>query len=698
MTVAGPATVGLASGPSGTGTSNATGSDTALHPRQLPKPVATHGRKAAPQYAADHVLVRFKPGTSASRQTAGVRAAGGTALRSTASAGSYSRVATTDVAASLRTLKTDPTVAWAGYDYVRHATRVPTDPGYSASYQKPYLDLVRLPQAWDLSTGSLSQVVAVVDTGVDSTAPDLAGRVLTGERFLGGTGIGAPGGAPGAANPVCVDPSATGHGTFVASVAAADTNNGYGLAGAAWNARILPVRVLDACGSGYDSDVSAGVTWAADHGATVINLSLGGTDPSPAIQTAMQYANGKGIPVVVSAGNDGNSVPQYPAAYPEAISVGATDAAGQLTSFSSFGDWVDLAAPGWDIVGEEPRALCADASTPNPSDCYYIGAGTSFSAPLVSGTVALLRTKFPSWTPAQIRTRLERTARDFGPTGLDPYFGYGVLDAYAAVGGPQISTLPYFWAHYDEPVKASAWDPPNTDFFYGPGRSEWYMYPSAADTSTTVSAVPGAVVGGTPRESLPSQLSLVVRVYDSARHLLGSSSPVADGDVASVDVTLPAGTDLIEVANANGSTPGYQQPFTVNVISHGAGTVAAPGPLNWVDNMTPQDQDDTGIQPPTTVHPTITFDRAMDPSSLNSGSVVLRNGRTGSLVPTTLSYDGPTKVLTGLSIRWSRARVTRSRSTPVYPRPRPRTVLRMSCPKHRTGSSSPTASRRPCRT
>jgi subtilisin family serine protease len=651
VTVAGPATAGLAAGSNGTGTSGtgssgAASSGTALHPRQLPKPVATHGRRAAPQYAADHVLVRFKTGTSTARQTAGVRAAGGIALRSTASAGSYSRVATTDVVASLRRLKTDPTVAWAGYDYVRHATRVPTDPGYSASYQKPYLDLVRLPQAWDFSTGSLSQVVAVVDTGVDSTATDLAGRVLAGEHFLGGTGLGAPGGAPGAVNPVCADPSATGHGTFVASVAAADTNNGYGLAGAAWNARILPVRVLDTCGSGYDSDVSAGVTWAADHGATVINLSLGGTDPSPAIQTAMQYANGKGIPVVVSAGNDGNSVPQYPAAYPEAIAVGATDSTGELTSFSSFGDWVDLAAPGWDIVGEEPRALCADATTPNPSDCYYIGAGTSFAAPLVSGVTALLRTKFPSWSPDQIRTRLELTSRDFGPAGLDPYFGYGVLDAYAALGGSPNGSSEVFYAHYDEPATATTLSPGSTYYIGGAGRSGWYTYSNPSDVSATVAATPLPVTGGASRDSLAGQLSLMVRVYDSSRHLIGTSAPVADGAAASVVVNLPAGTDLIEIANSNGSSPGYNQQFSVAVTPHAPTSIGPPGPLNWVENMTPQDQDCCGAEPTLTVQPTITFDRAMDPSTLTSASVVLRNGHTGASTPITLSYDAPTKVLT----------------------------------------------------
>jgi serine protease len=611
-------------------------------PRQLPRP---RGHATPSAHAADHVLVRFRSGTTIARQSAGVRSAGGTALRAVNSTG-YARVVTTDVAGSLRALKADPAVAWAGYDYVRHATAVPNDPGYSPSFQKPYLDLVRLPQAWSVTTGSLSQVVAVVDSGVDGTAPDLAGRVLPGQHFFD-AGLQDGNAAPAPVDGTCPDPAATGHGTFVSSVAAADTNNGYGLAGAAWNAKILPVRVLDQCGDGFDSDVGAGIVWAADHGATVVNLSLGGPDPSPPLQAALQYAVGKGIPVVVAAGNDGSAVPQYPAAYPEAISVGATDATGQLTSFSSFGDWVDLAAPGWDILGEEPRGVCADPSDPHPADCYFIGAGTSFAAPLVSGVTALLRTKFPSWTPAQIRNRLEWTARDAGPTGFDPFYGYGVLDAYAALGGPRvvprtdpvIAAVPPDFPAGARSQSSNTW---KVGFDYT-GRPVWYRFSPGSDASATISVVPDPI--GVDRTTLPAQLKLVVSAYDSQLRLLGSSSAAADGSPVTLNVTLPDEADYIAVSNGNGSVPGSTQLATATVTLHGPGTVGAPGPAAWVDTAWPQDLVDNP-QPPLTAQPTVTFVRDMDPGTLTSQSVQLRDGTTGAVVPTTLSYDTPTRVLT----------------------------------------------------
>ncbi len=402
-------------------------------PRALPRPT---GKPAPSRHATDHVLVQFRSGTTVSVRSARARAAGGFALRAVP-ATSYDRVLTTDVATSLRALRADPSVAWVGYDYVRRATAlvVPNDPYYSQYGQ--YLTLDRVQSAWSLSKGSTTQVIAVVDSGVDATAPDLAGRVLPGHDFVDNDTNAAP--APPDAG--CEDPASTGHGTFVASVAAANTNNGVGIAGVAWTARILPVRVLDQCGDGLDSNVASGVEWAADHGATIINLSLGGTSPSPLLQTALQYAVGKNIAVVVAAGNDGSDVPQYPAAYPEAISVAATDNAGKLTFFSSFGDSVDLAAPGWNIVGEEPRALCADSVVPHPADCYYIGSGTSFSAPIVSGAVALLRTKFPGLTPAQIAARLQASTRGGGRPGRDPFFGFGIVDAYAALGASRTYQL-----------------------------------------------------------------------------------------------------------------------------------------------------------------------------------------------------------------------------------------------------------------
>lgn len=174
--------------------------------------------------------------------------------------------------------------------------------------------------------------------------------------------------------------------------------------------------------SSYDFDIAEGVTWAANHGAKIINLSLGGPNDGPVLHDAVTYATGKGSVVVVAAGNKGDNRPQYPAAYPEVLAVGATDAAGNLTDFSSWGDWIDVAAAGYRIFSTDRGGT------------YAVGYGTSFSAPIASGVAALVRTLYPTLTPAQVISRMKTTARDAGPRGIDPYYGCGVLDAFHAAG------------------------------------------------------------------------------------------------------------------------------------------------------------------------------------------------------------------------------------------------------------------------
>ena len=192
--------------------------------------------------------------------------------------------------------------------------------------------------AWKVSNGA-GVTVAVVDTGVLATHDDLAGSVLNGIDLADDAAAKDPAGTGK------VDPA--GHGTHVAGIIAAHANNGVGIAGAAPGAQIMPVRVLDASGSGNSSDVAEGIIWAADHGAKVINLSLGG-GPSSGMQIAMQYAWSKQVLTFAAAGNsyqDGNQ-PSYPAAYPEAIAVAAIDQSRQHADFSNTGSYVDLAAPG----------------------------------------------------------------------------------------------------------------------------------------------------------------------------------------------------------------------------------------------------------------------------------------------------------------------------------------------------------------
>jgi serine protease len=269
------------------------------------------------------------------------------------------------------------------------------------------LDATSFQASWPTSDGS-GTVVAVVDSGVQADHEDLAGSVLVGWDAIAD----APGGT--------TDPY--GHGTHVAGIIAAAVGNGKGIAGAAPGTRILPVRVLDATDVGTTSDVLEGIIWAADHGADVINLSLGGHDGNSTYRSAIRYALHKGAVVVASAGNEGeqSNAPSYPAASGNAIAVAATTASGRRAPFSNFGPYVDIAAPGEDIYSTVPSG-------------YARWSGTSMAAPYVSAAAALIAARHPELSPHQIGDLLKRSAHDLGHPGRDDDYGTGLVDPARAL-------------------------------------------------------------------------------------------------------------------------------------------------------------------------------------------------------------------------------------------------------------------------
>lgn len=240
-----------------------------------------------------------------------------------------------------------------------------------------------------------SSMIAVVDTGVDYTHPDLNGKVDTGGDW----------------DFVNNDSDAMDdnlHGTHVAGIAAANTNNSLGVAGVSFNTNtILPVKVLNQSGSGYYSWVAAGIIHAADHGARVINLSLGGSSRSTTLENAVNYAWGKGAVVIAAAGNSNNSSKTYPAAYPNAMAVWASDQNDNKASFSSYGLWVDIGAPGVSILSTIP--LVKDTKD-GSQDGYYLANGTSMATPGVAGLAGLLVSEHPDWSALQVRNKIESTA------------------------------------------------------------------------------------------------------------------------------------------------------------------------------------------------------------------------------------------------------------------------------------------------
>ena len=272
------------------------------------------------------------------------------------------------------------------------------------------LDRVAFEEATTLVDTS-DVVVAVVDTGVRATHEDLQGVLLTGADMIDGV----------------VDGTEADHfhGSHVAGIIAANTGNGIGMSASAPGVKILPVRVLDSSGSGSSSDVADGIIWAADNGADVINLSLGSTSNSLVVESAIDYAVGKGVVVVAAAGNSGaagNPI-MYPAALPNVISVGAIDSYDARASFSGYGDWVDLTAPGVSILSLHGLG---DTS-------YAYANGTSMASPFVASAAALLKAADPTITPAEVLSVLTDTAEDLGPTGFDAEFGYGLVDPVSAV-------------------------------------------------------------------------------------------------------------------------------------------------------------------------------------------------------------------------------------------------------------------------
>lgn len=302
-------------------------------------------------------------------------------------------------------LKKDSGVMFAEPDGVVSVLDLfPNDPGFGSQYG---LLNIHAPQGWQVSTGSQWVTIAVVDSGVDGTHSDLVMKILPGFDFVEGDAF---------------PQDEYGHGTYIAGIAAASTNNGNGVSGVSWGAQILPVRVLDASGNGTYADLAAGIIWAADHGAQIINLSLGGITPNSTLERAVNYAVARGVLMVAASGNDGAGNLRYPANYAPVLSVGSVNSINQRSAFSSYGSGLDVVAPGEDIYST------------NPGGGYGYRSGTSMSAPYVSGLAAILW-GIPGYGRANtVSGVIRNTARDLGDPGWDVEYGYGIIQMDTALG------------------------------------------------------------------------------------------------------------------------------------------------------------------------------------------------------------------------------------------------------------------------
>jgi len=296
-----------------------------------------------------------------------------------------------------------PDLEYAEPNYLAQVVDViPNDPYYASQYG---LAAIRAPQGWGLSSGSSAVTIAVVDSGVDFAHLDLSTKLVPGYDFANGDNF---------------PQDDNGHGTHVAGIAAASSDNGLGVSGVSWGARIMPVKVLNAAGNGTFANVAAGIVWAADNGAQVINLSLGGSSSSATLQNAVDYAYGKGLVIVAASGNSGSNFVLYPARYPHVIAVAATDSSNARASFSNYGPEVDLSAPGVSIYSTVIGG-------------YGYNSGTSMSAPFVSGLAAVLRGLPGNASPDAIEAEMESSALDLGSAGRDDFYGAGLIQMDAAI-------------------------------------------------------------------------------------------------------------------------------------------------------------------------------------------------------------------------------------------------------------------------
>lgn len=359
---------------------------------------------------------------------------------------------------AIKALRHSPDIKYADPNYMVQPSLTPNDNAYPLQWHYP---MINLPQAWDITTGDDNVIVAVIDTGVLLSHPDLQGRLIQGYDFIrspvismDGDGIDSNPDDPGDLNN---NGSSTFHGTHVAGTIGAATNNMTGVSGTTWSTSIMPLRVLGALG-GDSYDVMQAVRYAAglpnDSGtvparmADVINLSLGCADPclcsgTAAEQDVYTQVRNKGIIVVAAAGNAGSSCLSYPASYNGVVSVSAVDINRSRASYSNFGTAIDVAAPGGDSTADINGdgypdfvlSTSGDDSSGSIQLTYTFNRGTSMAAPHVAGVVALMKAVDPALTPGAFDTLLSagQLTADLGAAGRDDLYGHGLIDAHKAV-------------------------------------------------------------------------------------------------------------------------------------------------------------------------------------------------------------------------------------------------------------------------
>jgi thermitase len=464
--------------------------------------------QSGPSFVPGRLLVHFHAGTAAATQSTDVRSVGAANAGTIRDlgvnivdvpAGAEQRVAN----ALLRTGH----VSFAERDAVGAVTSTPNDTYWPQQWGPAKVNAAA---AWDSTTGSASTVVAVLDTGVTYSHPDMQGRLLSGYDFVNNDS----------------DPTDdNGHGTETAGIVGAAANNGIGMAGMCWSCSVLPVKVADSTGSASWSNVASGITWATDQGAKVISLSIGGTSGGSTLQSAVQYAQSHDVLVVAAAGNNGSSALFYPAAYAGVVSVAGTSSSDALYSWSDYGSWVSVAAPGCDYAT-------------NMSGVYSSSfCGTSAATPVVAGIVGLARSLAPSASAPQVASALESSAANIGSV-----VAYGRVDAAATMAALSGGTPP-----------PSPAPPPAT------ATTTTTTVSGSLSTKATLRSYPVSSGAGSLQLTLTfakaSSLTLTVRSANQTVLQASGASPLPAA------LTVPAGSYTVTVSGSTRAT------FTLTVTN-----------------------------------------------------------------------------------------------------------------------------------
>lgn len=511
---------------------------------------AAQGRPDFPErYVGARVLVQPRPGLSAAEFDRILKPHGGRRAQSIRQLNVHviELPEQANVPAVVEALRRSRHIKFAEPDGVLPAALTPNDPQYPYAWHLPKIGA---PSAWDSAQGS-GVTVAILDSGVDAAHPDLQGRLVPGRNFYDN-------------NDDTTD--LTGHGTAVAGIVAAAANNAVGVASVGFGAKIMPMRVTDASGSGYYSLMAAALTTAADNGVRVANISFLGASLSSTVDSAAQYMRSKGGVVVVSGGNTGDLRLDPPRAALTVVS--ATTTMDQRPSFSSWGDYIDVAGPGISIW------------TTLRGGSYDTVSGTSASAPVVAGVYALMMSANPGLSPAALDDILFSTALDLGTTGWDQEFGHGRVNAAAAVSkalqssAPADSVPPAVAITSPTGGAATGLVPVDVTASDDTGVTRVELFANNALVATDTTA-PYAFTVDASRYST-TELTLVARAYDAAGNA-GESSPVAlavsndktpptvsilspsDGSTVSGTVTISvSGIDDVKVAKVSLSIDGKQ--------------------------------------------------------------------------------------------------------------------------------------------